>query len=288
MDRVFSLLLLIKDLQDFLSNFQQQQNFVTVYNPRFYIKIYNDIFENKCLNDYIIKSPISERWKIKFNNKEIESKDKIISYDLIKGKPFILNGSALADFEFVRYFDSFIALLNNKTNKIVDKVAIENRLLSMHTLVKGLDGYNSNNLKSLYEQFLNINKANLDYFKTEGLILLNNCKKIDEDYDELIYQPQNIDVIFGIHIPIDFDSNYCKSNRHIIEEQLDLITTFIVDKIYQCKPNDKFKYFNVEYLCFKTFEDNKVCECAIYIDFVYNSLFNLLLFIDFLQTLQYL
>ncbi|MEM0325275.1 MAG: hypothetical protein QXW35_05205 [Candidatus Aenigmatarchaeota archaeon] len=288
MERIVNLLLFIKDLQNFLSDFQQQHNFLKIYSPTFNIKIYSDLYESKFLNYYIMKSLDTEQLIIKPINKKISNRNDYILYDLINKKPIILNGSDINNFEYIRNFDLFISVVNNKNNKIINKAAIENRLQIINMLDKKIEYSNNNELDILYKEFLNTNKDNLDYFRENGLILINGCRLVDGIYDKTVYASSIVDIILGIHIPIDFDNNFYKNNKLNIEEKVNLITTFIANKIFQYKPNDKYKYFEIEYSCLLTSEKSDFYECLVTIDFIYNNLLNLLLFIDFLETIQYL
>lgn len=288
MERIVNLLLFIKDLQNFLSDFQQQHNFLKIYSPTFNIKIYSDLYESKFLNYHIMKSLDTEQLIIKPINKKISNRNDYILYDLINKKPIILNGSDINNFEYIRNFDLFISVVNNKNNKIINKAAIENRLQIINMLDKKIEYSNNNELNILYKEFLNTNKDNLDYFRENGSLLINGCRLVDNTYDKTIYASSIIDIILGIYIPIDFDNNFCKNNKLSIEEKLNLITTFIANKIFRYKPNDKYKYFEIEYSCLLTSEKSDLCECLITVDFIYNNLLNLLLFIDFLETIQYL
>lgn len=288
MEKILSLLLLARDIYNFLLNFERQHSYVKIYKPTMHIKIYSDLFESKFANYYIKQLPNTKQLILKPVNKKINSKNKYVLYDLIKRKPFILNGSELNNFEYITNFNLFIALLESKTDKIINKIAVENRLQLIFTINKKIECYDNSELELLYKQFSHINKDKLQYFEQNNLILLDSCKIINDTYNESVYLSSIIDIVLDIYIPIDFENNFCKSNKFNKEENLNLITSFITDKTFQYKPNDKFKYFKTEYSCFVGFEENNNCECIITVDFTYNNLLNLLLFIDFLETLQYL
>lgn len=284
MKYVWRLLNFIKDINNYLEYIAENESNFFIYLPRFSIKfLYLD--NDKFSDTYTLscnKDTLDIKWK---KNKK---KAKVgIFYDLLTKKSIFLNPPF--SLNYVEDQTTITSLFKNKQKYLLVFNYVKKYLNNIIDIAEKIDHINFSELEQSFLEFYKDIKQEINTPKNDNefLLLLDDIILLYNDLDYKLYRIISPDLVMNILITIEYEDDYCKDYKFLKEHKLELITTDITKKFIKYMPTDKFGYLKSQFSHHVPIVEDDKCMGYITIQFIYNNLLELLLFIDFVKTLKY-
>lgn len=209
-----------------------------------------------------------------------------IFYDIIKEGFVFLKGKEIKQFKIeCPKEENLIELIKQNNSFILNKLYIENKLKKIPSILNKLDYYDLETIVKIisayYEEFKKITQTK----DNKQQILLQTSYFIgNEDYRN-VYQNRDKHLLISMELVVAQDNDYAfENNESLITTYTENIKKQILEIYGNSSLLDTSKYFHM-YQYNMINEDNQTIS-HIYIDFEFDDLVKLLLFIDIMEVID--
>ena len=217
--------------------------------------------------------------------KPISDNNYYIFYDIIKEDFTFLKGKEIKQLKVKNFKNSLLELVNSDDSFVLDMISIENRLVKIPEILNKINHYDLKNVAKIVSSYYNEFKKIALSKQNKQHILLQTSYLIGNKANKDLYQNHDKHLLLSIQILLIQEiCGFYENKKLLAIDYINNIKKQIIEKFISYELLNMAQYFHIYENDILNITDESFKY--IYIDFEFDELVKLLLFIDIIDAID--